>query len=80
MANSVDPDETACHEPSHLYLYCLQMHLYKFAGIKRLTVPEQIDNVIIEKNAVRIVGYANTAYSYQYCCYATARNDHDYLT
>ena len=26
MVNSVDPDETARYEPSHLDLHCLQLH------------------------------------------------------
>ena len=28
MANSVDPDEMAHYEPSHLDLHCLQRYLY----------------------------------------------------
>ena len=28
MANSVDPDEMAHYEPSHLDLHCLQKYLY----------------------------------------------------
>ena len=28
MANSVDPDETARHEPSHPELHCLPMFLF----------------------------------------------------
>ena len=36
MANSVDPDETASYEPSHLDLHCLQTHLYWSAGTKAL--------------------------------------------
>ena len=28
IGNSVDPDETACYEPSHLDLPCLQKYLY----------------------------------------------------
>ena len=34
MANSVDPDETARNEPSHLDLYCLQRYLYWSVGMK----------------------------------------------
>ena len=34
MANSVDPDETARYEPSHLGLQCLQKYLYWSAGMK----------------------------------------------
>ena len=36
MANSVDPDETAHYEPSHLDLHCLQKYLYWSAGMKAL--------------------------------------------
>ena len=34
MANSVDPDETARYEPSHLDLRCLQRYLVWCAGFK----------------------------------------------
>ena len=34
MANSVDPDETACYEASHLDLHCLQRYLYWSARLK----------------------------------------------
>ena len=37
MANSVDLDETARHESSHLDLHCLQKYLYWTAGMKGLT-------------------------------------------
>ena len=37
MANSVDPDETARNEPSHLDLHCLQKYLYWSSGLKRLS-------------------------------------------
>ena len=36
MANSVDPDEMAHHEPSHLDLHCLQRYLPRSAGLKCL--------------------------------------------
>ena len=29
LANSVDPDETAHYEPSHLDLHCLHKYLYR---------------------------------------------------
>ena len=32
--NSVDPDETACYEPSDLDLHCLQSYLYWSVGMK----------------------------------------------
>ena len=34
MANSVDPDEKARYEPSHLDLSCLQRYLYESVGLK----------------------------------------------
>ena len=33
MANSVNPDETACYEPSHLDLHCLQSY---FKGLDKI--------------------------------------------
>ena len=36
MTNSVDPDEMARYEPSHLDLYCLLRYLYWPAGLKGL--------------------------------------------
>ena len=36
IANSVDPDETARYEPSHLDLHCLHRHLFWSAGLKGL--------------------------------------------
>ena len=38
MANSVDPDETAHDEPSHLDLRCLQKYLSWSARLKGLTL------------------------------------------
>ena len=34
MANSVDPDETARDEPSHLDIHCLHRYLLWSAGLK----------------------------------------------
>ena len=39
MANSVDPDEMACHELSHLDLHCLHRYLFRSAGLKGLRDP-----------------------------------------
>ena len=36
MSNSVDPDETAHHEPSHLDLCCLQKPIINACGSKRV--------------------------------------------
>ena len=36
MANSVDPDEMAHYEPSHLDLQCLQWYMFCSAGLKEL--------------------------------------------
>ena len=38
MANSVDPDETARYEPSHLDLHCLQKYQDWFEGLKGLNL------------------------------------------
>ena len=34
MANNVDPDETACNEPSHPDQHCLHINLYRSTGLK----------------------------------------------
>ena len=36
MANSVDPDEMARHEPSHLELHCLHRHPFWSTELKEL--------------------------------------------
>ena len=36
MTTSVDPDDTARYEPSHLDLHCLQRCVYWSAGMKGL--------------------------------------------
>ena len=36
MSNSVDPDETAHNEPSHLDLCCLQKPTFKASGSERV--------------------------------------------
>ena len=36
MTNSVDPDATACYEPSHLALHCLQKNIIIAYGNKRV--------------------------------------------
>ena len=36
MANSIDPDEMAHYEPSHLDLHCLYRYLYQSTGMKGL--------------------------------------------
>ena len=38
MANSVDPNETARNEPSHLDLHCLQRYLYWSVRIQWLAL------------------------------------------
>ena len=37
MANSVDPDEKAPHEPSHLDLHCLHKYFLLSTGLNGLT-------------------------------------------
>ena len=36
MANSVDPDETARYEPSHLDLHFLHRYLFRSVGLKEV--------------------------------------------
>ena len=36
MANSGDPDETTCYEPSHLKLHCLHMYCFRSTWLKGL--------------------------------------------
>ena len=36
MTNSVDPDEMAYYEPSHLDLHCLQKYRFWSVGLKGL--------------------------------------------
>ena len=50
MANSVDPNETAHHEPSHLVLHCLQKYLSWSTGLKRVDCPKEI-----KKNNFQII-------------------------
>ena len=38
MSNSVDPDETAHYEPSHLELCCLQKPILSHMAVKELTL------------------------------------------
>ena len=38
LANSVDTDETACNEPSHLALHCLQTHMFWSVKLKELVI------------------------------------------
>ena len=39
MASSVDPDELACCEPSHLDLQCSCRYLYRYIRFKGLNKP-----------------------------------------
>ena len=52
MANSVDPDEMAHYEPSHLDLHCMHKHLNWSTGLKRL---RGIDSLSEETILVKIV-------------------------
>ena len=42
-ANSVDPDETAHYEPSHLDLHCLKRFVYLSAGMRELNKNKEIN-------------------------------------
>ena len=56
MANSVDPDETAHYEPSHLDLHCLHRYWFWSAGLKWFNTSFQgLDNgsrKIVDNTAV----------------------------
>ena len=41
QTNSVDPDETAHDEPSHLYLHCLQKPIIIACSSERVKVSEE---------------------------------------
>ena len=47
IPKSVDPDETARYEPSHLYLHCLQWYLYWSVGLKELKSCSMFDTEIL---------------------------------
>ena len=53
MANSVDPDETALKEPSHLDLHCLQRYLYGSVGIEGENA-HQIIHILRNKEPVKL--------------------------
>ena len=46
MTNSVDPDEMAHYEPSHLDLHCLQRYLFQSARLKRLRLGRKKDCIV----------------------------------
>ena len=46
MSNSVDPDETAHYEPSHLDLSCLQTPIIIACGSERVKVDSGYVNLI----------------------------------
>ena len=51
MANSVDPDDMACYEPSNLDLHCFHRCLFQSAALKGLTLKVLMrtvaDNILI---------------------------------
>ena len=49
MADSVNPDEMAHDEPSHLDLHCLLKNLSRFAGSKFLMVKQLGPNILFSK-------------------------------
>ena len=58
LANSVDPDETAHDEQSHLDLHCLHWYLYRSIGQRGLTHFKLIKllHTIDRKNPISILG------------------------
>ena len=54
MANSIDPDEMARYEPSHLDLCCLQISVKASLGMNELTAaPDQYFAVRFRVDTVR---------------------------
>ena len=49
MVNSVDPDEMAHNEPSHLGLNCLQKYLYWSTGLKGLRTDTRSGRQLLSK-------------------------------
>ena len=50
MSNSVDPDETAHYEPSHLDLCCLQKPNIIACGSERINLLESFEKKTKKKN------------------------------
>ena len=55
MASSVDPDEMAHYEPSHLDLHCLHWYLYRSTGLTELKGIFKVYTVPISTNTRIIV-------------------------
>ena len=53
MANSVDPDETARYEPSHLDLHCLHRYLFWSAWFKWLC--DMLSHAVVPKGLETLV-------------------------
>ena len=51
MANSVDPDETAHYEPSHLGLHCLQRYLYWSCRDERVKYDRTYQGKVFDDNS-----------------------------
>ena len=54
FANSVDPDEMAHNEPSHLDLHCLQKYLLLFARLIGLSIFSKDRDFKITKGSVSV--------------------------
>ena len=62
MTKSVDPDETAHCEPSHLDLHCFQRYLYQSVGMKGLTLKFQYspyDVMVCKQPSVYTSGFGS---------------------
>ena len=71
MPNSVDPDETAHYEPSHLDLHCLQSYLYWSAGMKGLRKKKSLSGQPIH--------YVNKSTEYIALCSPTIHDENEQL-
>ena len=68
MANSVDLNETAHDEPSHLDLLCLQRYLDWSAGLKKSIDKMSLFPVLDCENAMkfRLMGFTAAYFCYFY--------------
>ena len=58
ISNSIDPDETAHYEPSHLDLHCLQKPMLLPIAVKVLTVfAEDLSNSVIKRLWCTLVSF-----------------------
>ena len=62
MSNSVDPDETAHYEPSHLDLRCLQMPIIIAYGSERVNVFREAAELLLKHQLIGILNHYTRIY------------------